>query len=366
MEVYCHTVRKEWCILDDEFSIIIPVYDFLLEEKESGKANNTLKAYSYDLLPLYGFLNSQSLTVEDLTDEHIGEFRNWFLVDKEIRNSHQIHFALKSRVEPGTWNRLLGTTYKYFEWLVRTKRAEMKVDVTRKYKDKILDNKKVKFPESPKSRWEIKELKRSIEYIPFEKRMSIREFLGNRDKLIFDFLYLCGLRIGEAFSFGVHSFPPTNYSLPCQVVRLNQSVSEENDRQTKTGGRDIFVPTELYKRISQYITFRRYGSKCWYIFVSSCNTGKGKKGDALSPDTFRTNLSKACMKANLKYTPHDLRHTLATDLLEATGDLLEVQRILGHSSVTTTEKYTHAPQDKISETSSDALNVLYSGLMTRL
>lgn len=366
MEVFCHTERLEWCILDDEFNLVVPVYNFLLEEKERGKANNTLKAYSYDLLFLYKFLSTLTLSIEELTEEHIGMFRSWFLVSEDYRNNFQFIMGHESRIKPGTWNRVNGTVYMYLDWLNHNKRAEIKIDTTRKYKEKIIDNKKVRFPESPKNKWNIKELKKDIEYISIDKRIAIRAFLGNRDKLIFDFLYLTGLRIGEAFSFKVKSFPPVDYSKSCQVVKLLRSTSKDNNRQTKTGERDIFVVTELYKRISQYITFRRYGSKCPYLFVTTQNSSMSKKGDALSPDTFRSNLSKACKKAKLKYTPHDLRHTLATDLLEATGDILEVQRILGHASVLTTEKYTHLAQDKISGISTDTLNELYSDLMERV
>lgn len=365
MEVFCHTERREWCIFDDNFNIIVPVYDFLLELKKSGKTNNTIKAYSYDLLSLYKFLSIQSLNIEELTEVQIGMFRSWFLVNKEHRGNFNFIIEQESRVKAVTWNRVNSTVYKYLEWLQLSKRVNININIKRKYKEKLIDNKKIRFSESPKSKWEIRELKKDLEYIPLNKRILIREFLGNRDKLIYDFLYLTGLRLGEAFSFKVNSFLPVDYSKPCQVVKLARSDSLDNNRQTKTGERDIFVPTELYKRISQYISFRRYASKCPYIFVVSRNTAKSKKGDALSPNTFRKNFSKACNKAGLKYTPHDLRHTLATDLLEATGDILEVQRILGHSSVLTTEKYTHIAQDKINSKSSEVLNMLYAGLSSK-
>ena len=363
MEVFCHSIRQEWCILDDEFNLIVPVYDFLLREKESGRALNTQKAYCYDLLSLYKFLENFSLDIENLLDGHIGDFRNWILVDEETRKNNQFYLGLNSRILPPTWKRILGTVYKYLEWLNNSGTVKIKVDLSEKYKETIIDNKKVKFSISSKSKWEIKELKRIVEYIPSEKRLMIRSFLGNRDKLIFDFLYLCGHRIGEAFSIKRNLFPLINNEQVCQVVRLPASSSEKLDRQTKSGERDIFIPAELYKRISQYMTFGRYGSKSEYVFVSSRNTGKSKKGDPLSPATFRKKLNKACKKANVKYTPHDLRHTLATDLYEATRDLLGVQRILGHASPVTTQKYVHSPQNKISATASKALNSLYSELM---
>jgi len=99
------------------------------------------------------------------------------------------------------------------------------------------------------------------------------------------------------------------------------------------------------------------------LFVSSKNSGKGKKGDPLSPGTFRKNFSKACKKSGVKYTPHDLRHTLATDLLRATKDIKLVQDVLGHKSIDTTQKYTHILNEEVSSTLGDVLNDVFEGLI---
>ncbi|UPT77478.1 site-specific integrase [Sulfurovum sp. XGS-02] len=363
--VHFHSVRKEWAVIDDNMKLVIPVYYFLKARKGERYAQNSLKAYATDLMHLYRFLNKRGLDITTMESSDIEDFKEWLMFPRELRDSFDSSILVlnkKAAITGSSWNRILSTLEEYITWLhIRNtplSKSIMKLTHLREQKRKGKGRRKGK-----KGLLKVNDMEKQPEYIPPDKRNEIRGHLAERDQLIFDFFYFSGMRIGEALSFRVSSFTPKSFSGSIADIELEDSLEERLDLQTKTGGRTLYLPTPLYQRLLQYRLYKRGRTKSDRLFVTTRNCGKSSKGSPLAPDTFRKNLKRACEKCGASYTPHDLRHTLATDILRATNDISLAQDILGHKSLDTTKKYVHPQDEDIAHDLGGVYTSLYSKLM---
>lgn len=149
-----------------------------------------------------------------------------------------------------------------------------------------------------------------------------------RDKALLNALFSTGLRISEA-------------------MKLNRDTVREKSREIPVRGkgnkvRVVFLSEEAHNAINQYIAARSDIDPALFI--------RHKKGSVGAPDDLRLTprtvqrlIKKYAAKAGLTkdITPHTLRHSFATDLLSNGADVREVQQLLGHASITTTQIYTH-------------------------
>jgi integrase/recombinase XerD len=156
-----------------------------------------------------------------------------------------------------------------------------------------------------------------------------------RDKTMFEFLYSSGLRISEACSL-----------LMNDIDRENQILTIKGK-----GGRERLVPygEVAAKLLVQYLDRARaeilnqYASN--FVFVS-------KKGGALSRKSAWRLLKRYMKRAGIgrNITPHTLRHSFATHLLQNKADLRAVQELLGHMDIATTQIYTHLASGELKKT----------------
>lgn len=156
-----------------------------------------------------------------------------------------------------------------------------------------------------------------------------------RDQAILEFLYACGARISEASG----------------LLLENVDFDEGLARLDGKGGKQRIVPLhELaiasmrsYAIVGRPQLMRDKGA-CPYFFVST-------RGKRMGTDAMRKMFKATCAEAGLSsdLTPHDMRHTFATDLLDGGADLRCVQELLGHASLSTTQVYTHTTASRLSE-----------------
>ena len=151
------------------------------------------------------------------------------------------------------------------------------------------------------------------------------EPLGLRDRALLELLYGCGLRASEA----------------CTVRVRDVDLEGRRVRVTGKGDKQRVVPLgerarsaiDRYLRKGRPHLVRNVGSPALFVSV---------RGRPLRPSDVRRALASALRREGLpSRSPHALRHSFATHLLEGGADLLSIQELLGHASVATTQVYTH-------------------------
>lgn len=153
------------------------------------------------------------------------------------------------------------------------------------------------------------------------------EWIRARDAAVVTLLYGCGLRISEALG------------LPARAHPLGEAL-----RITGKGGRERLVPVLPAARaaVARYVAICPHDLSDGALF-------RGARGGALNPRLVSGALEAVRLRLGLpaSATPHALRHSFATHLLAAGGDLRAIQSLLGHASLATTQIYTGVDQARL-------------------
>jgi integrase/recombinase XerC len=154
--------------------------------------------------------------------------------------------------------------------------------------------------------------------------------LGLRDKVILETLYSCGIRVSELTGMNVGDVDMDR----CMVRVLGK------------GAKERIVPLGRHARtsIAAYLAARKNPSHDAPFLLNA--RGGRLTGRSVARIVDKHILKLAAMK---KISPHTLRHTFATHLLEGGADLRAIQELLGHASLSTTQKYTHVSIDRLME-----------------
>ena len=158
---------------------------------------------------------------------------------------------------------------------------------------------------------------------------SAKDSDGIRDKLIIEMLYATGVRVSE-------------------LVNIKYSDIDYNNRRIRVCGkgnkeRIVYFGEYALDALNEYTSTHKKNEQ-GYVFTNS-------KGGALTDRGVRYIIEKLMNKLSVKVhvTPHVLRHTFATDMLNNGCDIKIVQELLGHSSLRTTEIYTHVTNERLKE-----------------
>lgn len=280
-----------------------PLEQFLFYlEFEKGFAANTILSYRQELEKFFTFLNKKHLDYLRLSEKDILDF---------VRLQGQRGGAVSSQAH------LISVLKSFYRYLLQ---------------DELVDFSPVSAVSLPK-KWLKLPKYLSIEDVSRLLEMPDQSALiGKRDKAILELMYATGLRISEV----------------AQLKLADVYLDEGFLRVLGKGGKERIVP------------FNEIARDCLRNYLDHCRPLLVKRGRPeqvfvnYSGETFsRQGLWKVIKaygrKAGLAgcLTPHMLRHSFATHLVEKGADLRSVQMLLGHSSITTTEIYTHLAKDQV-------------------
>jgi len=155
-----------------------------------------------------------------------------------------------------------------------------------------------------------------------------------RDRAILELFFSTGLRVSELCSLNAD----------IDLTRDEFSVRGKGDKV-----RVVFLSDSAKKAIAAYL--KKRGDMGEALFAGYGKLGRGKDVSRLTPRTVERLVKKYAVKAGItrKVTPHVIRHSFATDLLENGADLRSVQALLGHANIATTQVYTHVTDKHLRE-----------------
>ena len=269
-------------------------------------SENSVKAYSLDLRDFLNFSFKESVVIlkSDLSNISAHTIRLWIL---SLRNRS---------VKASSLSRKISSLKNFFHWL------ENSHNIFNSAISKLDSPKKDSKLPRPIAVNDIKNL-----FSAFENKKEKR-WIISRNQAIFLLLYTCGLRISEAINMKTNELP------------LNTSVLVKGK-----GKKERMVP--ILNIANQVI--ENYTKLCPYPISNSEYIFLGIRGNRMLPRSFQKAMERARNSIGLpsSTTPHSLRHSYATHLLNAGTDLRSIQKLLGHSSLSSTQIYTQIEQKRL-------------------
>lgn len=271
---------------------------WLLNERRYSP--HTLDAYSRDLSGFFDFAAEhlgKVLETADLAKLEVRDFRA-YLSQRAARH-----------IDKSSLARELSTLKNFFKWLAR-------YDILRNPALSV-----IRTPRRAKVLPKALEVNDTFNVIDEAQNLASNSWQGLRDTAIFTLLYGCGLRISEALSLNVGDIGNNDF------LRIKGK-----------GNKERIVPLlpVVVENINKYL------AECPYQPKQGEPLFLGARGDRLVPRIIQRQMQKIRAYLGLpdNLTPHALRHSFATHLLAEGTDLRSIQELLGHASLTTTQRYT--------------------------
>ncbi len=263
---------------------------------EKGYSVNTLDAYMRDVDKLLRYLAVEQVDVLDVKLEDL---------------EHFAAFISDLGIGPRSLARILSGVRQFYRFLVID--GYLEVDPT-------------ELLESPKQPDHLPEVLSTAEVDLLEQAIDLSKWEGHRNRAIIEVLFSCGLRVSEL----------TNLKLS------NLYVEEQYIRVMGKGSKERLVPIspraldELNYWFADRNVMKIKPGEEDYVFLN-------RRGQHLTRTMILIMIKRYAVEAGIKKTisPHTLRHSFATSLLEGGADLRAIQAMLGHESIGTTEIYTH-------------------------
>lgn len=274
--------------------ILAEYLDFL--EIEKGLSENTLEAYRRDLINFFDFCNDIDISKIQRTQ-----------INSYVRNLHEKKYS------PTSIMRKIASLRGFFKWACANEKTKSNPTLTL---------------EQPKIPQKLPKVMTAEEI-----NSILNQDLSKLHRVIIELLYGCGLRVSELVNLKINDYDLNGKYLEC----------------TGKGSKDRIVPLgkKAISAIKNYLPEREYTLQKYNL--QSKQLLINEKGKQVTRQEVYTFIHEQGKKLHKAISPHTLRHTFATHLLENGADLRVVQELLGHSDVSTTQLYTHISKKRLKE-----------------
>ncbi|CAH0127144.1 Tyrosine recombinase XerD [Arthrobacter sp. Bi83] len=330
--------EESWTVTDPSYDVVAPVDRFLAHLGAVDRSPGTVRSYAFDLRDFFTFLEQSQVRWRDVQLEDLGRFANWLSLAPAERSGQLRHLTNRAEhCSATTINRKLSAVGSFYQFHQQHGAAFEFMPLTGRrgrsgaWKPLLAHLGGSARPGKELKRRTPARTPRTLNPGQVSAVLDACDHL--RDRLLFGLLAGSGMRIGEALGLRHEDID----SAAC-IVRV-RSRRNANNARAKTGDRDIPVQAGLVRIFADYL-FDEYGTlDCDYVFVNLWSEPVGR------PMTYQAVLdlvSRLRARTGFHFTPHQFRHTYATDLLRRNVPSEVVQKLLGHSSVATTiDTYSH-------------------------
>jgi integrase/recombinase XerD len=285
---------------------------------EKGLASNTISAYRLDIEKFFHYLSTNQLWLENVTPEQLSSYVAW------LRGMENTEF----KIGESSIARNIISIRSYFTYLAKEHKFN-----------------------NPSSNFKPPKIgKRLPKALTIDQVMSMLNIAGtdlisSRDKALVELLYATGARVSELINLN---------TLDISTVDTQAGTTTTVKLKGK-GGKERVVPIGSFAvaAVNDYLV----RSRPTLLKVSTQKAlFLNQRGGRLSRQSAWNLVAKAAERAGLseQVTPHSMRHSFATHLLDGGADIRVVQELLGHSSVTTTQIYTLITIDHLRESYANA------------
>lgn len=271
-------------------------------KNERKYPENTITSYLNDLYNYKQYIHEKLLNYKIINKDEIREYLKY--LDKEKKSKSSI-------------SRELSALRNFYTFLLH---------------NNIVDNNPFKNIKNPKKDKKLPNFLQTDELQNIFDSIDMSNPLGIRNRLIIELLYATGIRVSELTSLKLNDIDIHN-----KEIRITGKGNKE---------RIVYFGDYAKKYLSLYIDEARYellnGNTSNYLLINN-------KGSELTSRGVELIVNEVVKKAALKHniSPHVLRHTFATDMLNNGADLKSVQELLGHESLSTTQIYTHITNERL-------------------
>lgn len=274
---------------------------------EQSLSDNSIAAYAHDMELFIQYLQSinHSMLLKDIRQENIENF---------LAHLYDLGLSASSQA------RILSGIKKFYAYLLQ---------------EKIVEENPTHLISSPSIGRHIPDVLTYEEICSMIENIDLSMPFGHRNKAILEVMYGCGLRVSEVISLKIS----------------NIYANDEFIRVFGKGNKERLIPISqsIIKTLYLYIEGER---KTQNINPKHSDTlFINRRGAGLSRQMIFLIIKDLAEKSGIKKNigPHTIRHSFATHLLEGGADLRAVQQMLGHSSISTTEIYTHISDQYLRE-----------------